>query len=124
MNQQLHIQDYEVSVHLGCDPVEQKYLQPVRFNFEINFTVPVKAATTDALQDAVDYVKLAEIMNSVAKNKKYHLIEHLGAQVFEALTTYLRSTGLKAEIKLSTQKINVPVENLKNGVVFTCSQNL
>lgn len=124
MQQTLQLNEYEVSLHLGSSAEEQKYLQPVRFTLEIEFSENVQGAVTDKLQDAVDYSSLAEIIKKVSKSKAYHLIEHLNLQVFENLLKYLREKKVKGKITLSVKKLQVPIENLKNGAVFICSEQL
>ncbi len=120
----LQLQDYEVSLHLGCSPEEQKYLQPVRFNLEIVFADAVQGATTDKLEHAIDYSALAETIKKISKSKPFHLIEHLNLQVFESLLTYLRQHSVKGKVTLSVRKLQVPIENLKSGAVFICSEQL
>lgn len=124
MQQILRLQDYEVSLHLGCSAEEQKYLQPVRFNLEIEFGAEVQGAVTDKLEHAIDYSALAEVIKKISKSKSYHLIEHLNLQVFEGLLNYLRQQSVKGKVTLSVRKIQVPIENLKNGAVFICSEQL
>lgn len=124
VKQKIIIQDYEVWVHLGCDREEQKQLQPVHYNLEINFIQPVRGCQTDKLDDAIDYVKMTSILKSVSTEKNFSLIEHLNYQAFLGITEYLRAKKVKAEIKLSIKKIRVPVENLRNGVVFSCATKL
>ncbi len=124
MNSVLYIKDFEVTVHLGCSAEEQTHGQPVRFSFEINYQTDVKGCVTDQLQDATDYVKLAELIKSVAQNKKYHLIEHLNQCVLKTLSQDLAGSGLKAKLKLSVHKLRVPVENLQGGVFFTCETSI
>lgn len=124
IDHKLKIQGYEVMVHLGTSEEERKYLQPVRFDFEIQYDHNVQGAHTDMLNEATDYVELAGIIKKTSKKKKYQLIEHLNQQVFEALLDYLRIQGVMGQMTLSVNKIKVPVENLKNGVVFTCSTKL
>lgn len=124
MQQILRLQDYEVSVNLGCSEEEQKYLQPVRFNLEIEFSAEVPGAVSDKLEQAVDYSALTEIIKRISKNKAYHLIEHLNLLVFEELLKYLRQQSISGKVTLSVRKIQVPIENLKNGAVFVCSEQL
>jgi dihydroneopterin aldolase len=124
MKSKMVIQDFEVAVHLGCSPEEQKYLQPVRFDFEIQFQSEVKAMRTDSIIDAVDYTKLTTLMKSEAKKKNYHLVEHLNHEVLSALVKHLQSLPLKADLRLSVHKVRVPIESLKNGVRFTCEASI
>lgn len=111
-------------VHLGCSAEEQKYLQPVNFNFEIQYKEEPLGCSSDNLADATDYVELTDIIKRISQQKKYHLIEHLGYEVFKNIIVLLKAQNLKAQIKLSVAKIKVPVENLKNGVIYSCSHEL
>lgn len=79
---------------------------------------------TDRIDDALDYVQLTALIKSEAQKKHYHLIEHMNHEVFEALLKYLRSRSLKADLRLSLHKVRVPIESLKNGVVFTCEASI
>ncbi len=124
MKHGLLIQDYEVMVHLGTSAEEQKYLQPVRFSFEIEYQQDLKGASTDNLNEATDYVALTSIMKNKATHKKFHLIEHLGFEVFNDLIEHLKKQNLKASLKISVRKVQVPIENLKNGVIYSCSHEL
>ena len=96
MKSKMVIQDFEVAVHLGCSPEEQKYLQPVRFSFEIEFQGEVKAMQTDRISDAIDYTVLTALIKTEALKKNYHLIEHLNHEVMGVLTKHLQSLALKA----------------------------
>lgn len=124
MKSKMVIQDFEVAVHLGCSPEEQKYLQPVRFNFEIQFQVELKAMQTDRITDAVDYTLLTALMKSEAQKKNYQLIEHLNHEVFGALIKHLQGVSLKADLRLGVHKVRVPIEGLKSGVLFTCEASI
>ncbi|MEQ1723807.1 MAG: dihydroneopterin aldolase [Pseudobdellovibrio sp.] len=124
MKQKMLIQDYEVWVNLGCSTEEQKHAQPVHFNLEINFDSPVLGCKTDNLNDAIDYVKVTSILKMISTEKPFQLVEHLNYQAFSGVIEYLKAKELKGEIKLSVKKIRVPVENLKNGVVFSCEIKL
>ncbi len=124
MKQKMTVQDFEVWVHLGCYAEEQKHSQPVHYSLEINFEDPVLGCVTDKLEDAVDYVKITSILKMISTEKAFSLIEHLNHQAFSGVVEYLKSKNIKAEIKLSVKKIRVPVENLRNGVVFSCEAKL
>lgn len=124
MKQMMKIQDFEVEVRLGCDQEEQKHTQPVHFNLEINFENLILGSQTDNLDDTIDYVKIMSILKMISTEKAFNLIEHLNYQVFSGVVEYLKSRNIKAEVKLSVKKIKVPVENLRNGVVFLCVAKL
>ena len=124
MKQKLLIQDFEVMVNLGSTPEEQLAKQPVHFTLTVSFERPVAACDSDQLHDTVDYVELTQIMTAVATIKNYFLIEHLNQQVLEDLLSYLRNKQLKGIVSLAVKKILVPIENLRNGVVFSCEITL
>lgn len=118
------MQDFEVWVNLGCDTEEQKFTQPVHFNLEIDFTSPVLGCQTDNLEDTIDYVKITSILKMISTEKNFSLIEHLNHRAFSGVVEYLKSKNVNAEVKLSVKKIRVPVDNLRNGVVFSCETKL
>jgi dihydroneopterin aldolase len=124
VRQTLKVNDFEVWVHLGCGSEEQKHAQPVHFTLKIDFSKNLNGYQTDSLHDAVDYVRLTEIMKSVAMKKNYQLIEHLNHEVFIALISDIKNKDVQGEIALTIKKIRVPVENLRSGVEFTCQQTL
>lgn len=124
MKHMMRVQDFEVWVHLGCSQEEQEYLQPVHYNLEIIFDNMVLGCQSDRLEDTVDYVQVTKLLKDISTQKKYHLIEHLNQANVMGLIEYLKSKNIKGEIKLSVKKIRVPVENLRNGVVFLCETKL
>ena len=124
MKQTLKINNFEVWVHLGCLVEEQKHLQPVHFTFEINYSTNLRGHQSDHIEDATDYVQLTEIIKNQAQKKNYKLIEHLNHEVFSALVQHFKKHNILAEVKLTIRKLRVPVENLRNGVEFSCQLNL
>jgi dihydroneopterin aldolase len=124
MQYKLEVQNYEVAVQLGTTVEEQSAFQPVHFSLDILFLGPIAAVQSDNIEDAVDYSELTKIIKFIATSKKYHLVEHLGHQVMAGLIQYLKSKNIKSALKLSLRKIKVPIENLRNGVVFSCETQL
>lgn len=120
----MKVQDYEVWVHLGCTSDEQKFTQPVHFTIEIDFHQNLKAVNSDDLEDAIDYVMLMELTKQIGQQKFYHLIEHLCYDVILRLADFLKEKHIQGNLVVHVRKIRVPVENLRNGVVFTCSTSL
>ncbi len=124
IQQFLKLQDYEVWVHLGCTSEEQKFTQPVHFSIDLRFHKNLEAVNTDDLKDAVDYVTLASIIKAVAEKKKYHLIEHLCYEALLKVADFLKEKLVQGEVAVHVHKLRVPVENLRDGVVFTCTATL
>jgi len=122
--QSMKIQDYEVWVHLGCSDDEQTFSQPIHVSVELHFDKNVVGLETDQLRDAIDYVEVAEVIKTQAQKKKYHLVEHLCGEVIKHLFQVLKERHVKGFLTVHVKKIRVPVENLRNGVVFTCEAKL
>ena len=124
VRQTTRINNFEVWVNLGCSTDEQTNLQPVHFSLEIKFLKNLDGCHSDKLTDAVDYVTLTQIIKQTATLKPFHLIEHMNYLVFEKLIQCLMQQQIFAEVILTIRKLRVPVENLKDGVEFTCQQML
>ncbi|MBC7742847.1 MAG: dihydroneopterin aldolase [Bdellovibrionaceae bacterium] len=124
IKQTLRIQDYEVWVHLGCTADEQAFTQPVHFTVELHFNQNVLGGQTDQLTDAIDYVELMALIKAQAMKGPFHLIERLNELVFNNLYQFLKLQKVTGTLKVEIKKIRVPVENLRNGVVFKCEATL
>lgn len=122
--QKLIIQDYEVWVHLGCTAEEQSFTQPVHFTIQITFSQNLPGGETDKLNDAIDYVELTALIKTQAMKGPFQLIERLNAQVFETLFHFLKLKKISGNLSVQIKKIRVPIENLRNGVVFVCEATL
>lgn len=120
----MKIKNYEVWVSLGCTVEEQSLFQPVLFNIEILFTSQVLAESTDRLQDSLDYVALTDTIKLVAESKSYHMVEHLGFSVAEALKSKINGQYLGSTLIVRTHKLRAPVKNLHDGVEWSCKLNL
>jgi dihydroneopterin aldolase len=121
---EMKIKNYEVWVSLGCTKEEQSLLQPVLFNIEILFTSKVLAESTDRLQDSLDYVALTDTIKVVAESKSYHMVEHLGFSVAEALKSKINGQCPGSILIVRTHKLRAPVKNLHDGVEWSCKLNL
>ncbi len=124
MQSEMKIKNYEVWVSLGCTKEEQSFPQPVHFNIEILFTSKVLAESTDQLQDSLDYVAITDTIRAAAESKSYHMIEHLGFSVAEALKSKINGQYLGSTLIVRTHKLRVPVKNLHDGVEWSCKLNL
>jgi dihydroneopterin aldolase len=124
MQQQMRIENYVIHARLGCEPEERRYPQPVHVTLQLDFDSPLDGAESDNLEGAVDYVELANILKFVAEQKEYRLVEHLNLCLFQNIAAYISSRNIKAVLRLETRKVRVPVENFRDGVVFTCIKQL
>lgn len=121
MTQKIEIRNYEVQVSLGCYPEERLRPQTVRFSVRLLFDGVLKCAATDELKDAVDYVKVTDIIQATAASRHYSLVESLNLSVAEAVLSYLKLSHVRGELQLETQKVVVPVKGLKDGVSVSCA---
>lgn len=122
--QSMKVQDYEVWVHLGCLSDEQTHAQPVHVTIDIEFEQNLFGSENDRLEDAVDYVALTEVVKIQAQKKKYHLIEHLCSEISKNIFNKLQNQKIKGLLVVQVKKIRVPVENLRNGVIYKCEIKL
>ncbi len=120
----MKINDYEVWVSLGCSQEEQSFKQPVLFNLEIEFHIPVRGETTDQLSDAIDYVAVTDLLKLSAESKSYQLIESMCFEATEKISKYLKQHHVVGIFKLSVLKLRPPVPHLKSGVSWTCQRHL
>jgi dihydroneopterin aldolase len=120
----MRINDYEVWVSLGCSQEEQSYKQPVLFNLEIEFHVPVRGELSDQLTDAIDYVAVTDLLKLSAESKSYRLIESMCFEATEKVSAYLKQHQVVGLLKLSVLKQRPPVLNLNSGVSWTCQRRL
>jgi len=121
---EMKIKNYEAWVSLGCSKEEQSLTQPVLFNIEISFTSKVLAETTDQLQDSLDYVALTDTIKAAAEKKSYHMVEHLGLSVAEALKNKINGQYSGSTLIVRTHKLRAPVKNLHDGVEWSCKLTL
>ena len=121
---EMKIKKFEVWVSLGCTKEEQSLTQPVLFNIEILFTSKVLAEGTDQLQDSLDYVALTDTIKAAAEKKSYHMVEHLGFSVAEALKNKINGRYSGSTLIVRTHKLRAPVKNLQDGVEWSCKLNL
>lgn len=120
MIQKILIENFEVSVKLGCYPEEKESAQPVFFTVELIFDSELRCARTDDIGDAVDYVEISEVLKKTAQSRHFSLVESLNFTAAAAVTEYLKSGPNRGIMRICTRKIRVPVEGLKNGVAVSC----
>lgn len=81
--------------------------QGQRFYFDVEMkTTNDKAADTDQLEDAVDYVSVYQLVKDLAEHKRFSLLEalagHIGDQI---LATY----AVVGEVTVRVRKPSVPI---------------
>lgn len=113
----LELQNFTLPVHLGCEDWERKVSQPVNFKISFGFGSPLKAETTDSLEDSVCYAKVCEKVSELTGSKHFKLIEKLAEDTRQSLAKNFPNHDF---LKVSVHKLKPPVDLLTNGVVYSC----
>ena len=111
----LKILDFQIWVHLGCMPEEQKVPQEVRVSVEIEFNSRPLACQTDSLSDTICYAALSDAIQQACKGVYFKTIEKLGWDCLEALQETTRSGK---SVFLKVHKMKPPIDHLLGGSVF------
>lgn len=111
----LTLHQFRVPVRLGCLEEERQTPQFVSFTCSIRFPGLPKGAHTDFLEDTFCYTDFSTTIETIAKSKHFHLIEHLGHQVYLELRKKVDERYGLAVVAL---KEKVPVENVFGGASF------
>lgn len=96
------IQGLQIQSLIGVYDWEREAKQALRLDLVLELDLH-RAATTDNVEDTVDYAKVAEALTDIADNSQFQLLEALaGAMVDFLLNTY---PALRASIKLTKPDI-------------------
>ena len=69
-----------------------------RFVFDVELEVGEEAATSDRIEDAVDYREVAAAVREVSDGRRYHLLEALAAAVAGALIERFPVRGARVRV--------------------------
>jgi dihydroneopterin aldolase len=102
----------ELHAFHGVHAFEQREGQ--RFVIDLR-AIPLSAAAceTDRLRDAVHYGDLAMVAVEVARNRRFALIERLGAAIGDALLTRFPLE----RVTVTVHKPDAPIEPVKHDVI-------
>jgi dihydroneopterin aldolase len=70
-----------------------------RFLFDVWLEVPVDAAVTDRIEDAVDYREVADAVREVSDGRHFRLLEALAAAVSDALVARFPVTAVRVRVR-------------------------
>lgn len=90
---QLHLDTLEVQVHLGVPPAEMAILQTISIELKITFTKPPAACISDNIQDTVCYDDLCQKIIQFCQSRSFHLLEHLGHNLYHHLLADIKKYG-------------------------------
>lgn len=84
----LSIDELRLPVHLGTTPEEQQHAQMVIVQLYMGFEQPPMACENDRLDDTVAYDVLVSFIQSHTQHKRYHLIEALAHDLYQAIASH------------------------------------
>ena len=79
--------------------LEEERVDGQRFLFDVWLDVPVEAAVTDRIEDAVDYREVADMVREVSDSRHFHLLEALAAAVADALVARFPATLVRVRVR-------------------------
>lgn len=76
----IRINNLKAETLIGAYPAERKAKRKVRLDLVIDYDATV-AASTDKLEDALDYAAIEKVIITALPKQKFHLIESLASYV-------------------------------------------
>lgn len=116
---ELEIRDLVVGVRLGCEAEERRVPQEVAFTVAFRFHLQPEACHSDELADTVCYADVSQLIEDVIRDREFHLIEYLAAEIFTRLSARFESRAL---LRLQVHKLRPPVDGLRGGSIYRISQ--
>ncbi|MFQ5508088.1 MAG: dihydroneopterin aldolase [Leptospirillia bacterium] len=109
----LTIHDIRFTAPCGVFPEERQHGMDYRADLTLHLDL-AKAATSDQLEDAVNYAEVADTVMAVAKTERM-LVEGLASDIAEAVLA-----GFPVqEIEVAVTKLAPPVAAIRGGVTVT-----
>lgn len=114
MPEQILIQQLEFHGNCGVTEAERIIAQPLAVDITIDYppSATHRIATTDQLEQAIDYARVAEVITSIGTGQPYHLLETMAEQMIERIFEQFPATRIRLDVK----KIHPPVKNIQGSV--------
>ncbi|RJP22090.1 MAG: dihydroneopterin aldolase [Candidatus Omnitrophota bacterium] len=98
MNDIIFLEQVTIPLHIGVTREERESVQPVRLDIHIAFDTK-KAATTERLEDTLDYEAVFHDIRRMAESKTFILLEtlceHIATMIFERGGESVRIKAIK-----------------------------
>jgi dihydroneopterin aldolase len=104
----VELRGLEIRGFHGVLPEERRDGQ--RFVFDLTLEVPDEAATSDRIEDAVDYRDVVATVLEVSQSHRYALLEALATAVADALEARFPLSGLRVRVRKPEVELAVPSE--------------
>ena len=82
-----------------------------RFVFDLWLDVPDTAASSDRIEDAVDYREVVACVRGVSDGRKFQLLEALSAAVADAVLARFPVERVRVRVRKPEVQLGVPVEH-------------
>jgi 7,8-dihydroneopterin aldolase/epimerase/oxygenase len=93
----IFIRELKVETCLGIYHWEQRIKQTLIFDLEFSTDIQ-KAATSDQIDDTLDYAKIADFITHFAENRKFQLLERLAHESADLLLQHFSITDLRLKV--------------------------
>lgn len=114
----LFINGLELELFLGWPNEERMRKQIVTLDIDITYPAVPRACLSDDLKDTICYRELIEKLRAKIGDHKFHLIEHVTQEVYNAINTML-PTGCLISVSLTKHP---QIQGL-GGVTFNFRDN-
>lgn len=104
----LSLKKLKLMVKLGVSQKERKHAQEVTIDLDIYFSKPPRGTKTDKLENTICYATLVESIEGFCTHGEFHLLEHLGWEIYNFLHLKLPRNN---RLCLRVQK-KPPIKNL------------
>ena len=91
----------------GVEPEEREAPQP--FLYDLWLEVP-DAATSDRLEDTVDYREVVDCVKDVSEGRQFQLLEAMAAAVADALLARFELESVRVRVRKPQVELAAPVE--------------
>lgn len=110
----IFLRDLEVEATIGIYEWEKRIKQKVRIDLEMSTDI-AKAAATDAIEDTLNYKKIAKRITQFVQDSRYELVETLIEKVAEILldefkVPWLRLTISKPGAVRGSRDVGITIE--------------
>ncbi|MFO0389995.1 MAG: dihydroneopterin aldolase [Alphaproteobacteria bacterium] len=89
----IRINNLKAETIIGAYPAERKAKRKVVLNLAIEYDATI-AASTDKLEDALDYASIEKVITTTLPKQKFHLIESLASYVAHTVLAMERVRGV------------------------------
>ena len=118
----LAVNKLRMNLYIGCDPRERAFRQPIDIDITFILSKLPRGCFTDQLSDVICYRDLILLLQKQCYDKEFNLIEHLAYTMASIIKDHIKEkTAQLASLEVKVTKIQPPVENVLEGVSFTCT---